>query len=75
MNHYPSEFKADGVALYESRPDATIGSVAAYFGVNPETLLSWVRAPLPGPGAPGRGARRAADAAGGGERRTAQEGS
>ncbi|MFE7753094.1 transposase [Streptomyces sp. NPDC057428] len=39
-----SEFKADAVALYESRPDATIRSVAADLGINPETLRSWVRA-------------------------------
>jgi len=42
--HYPPEFKADGVALYESRPEATIRSVAADLGVNPETLRNWVRA-------------------------------
>jgi transposase-like protein len=29
MKNYPPEFKADAVALYESRPDATIRSVAA----------------------------------------------
>ena len=28
MKHYPHEFKADAVALYRSRPDATIKSVA-----------------------------------------------
>ncbi|MFE7795943.1 IS3 family transposase, partial [Streptomyces sp. NPDC057460] len=32
------------VALYESRPDATIRSVAADLGINPETLRNWVRA-------------------------------
>jgi transposase len=28
MKHYPAEFKADAVALYRSRPGATIKSVA-----------------------------------------------
>jgi transposase len=44
MKHYPSEFKADAVALYQSRPGATIRSIAADLGVNPETLRNWVRA-------------------------------
>jgi transposase len=44
MKHYPPEFKADAVALYQSRPGATIRSVAADLGVNPETLRNWVRA-------------------------------
>ncbi|MFJ5788369.1 IS3 family transposase [Streptomyces hydrogenans] len=44
MKHYPPEFKADAVALYESRPGATIRSVAADLGVNPETLRNWVQA-------------------------------
>ncbi|MFF4863907.1 IS3 family transposase [Streptomyces sp. NPDC001231] len=44
MKHYPPEFKADAVALYESRPEATIRSVAADLGVNPEMLRNWVRA-------------------------------
>ncbi|WP_326809744.1 transposase [Streptomyces scopuliridis] len=44
MKHYPAEFKADAVALYQSRPGATIRSVAADLGVNPETLRNWVRA-------------------------------
>ncbi|MGW6950185.1 IS3 family transposase [Streptomyces xanthophaeus] len=44
MKNYPPEFKADAVALYESRPGATIRSVAADLGVNPETLRNWVRA-------------------------------
>lgn len=44
MKHYPPEFKADAVALYRSRPGATIRSVAADLGVNPETLRNWVRA-------------------------------
>jgi transposase len=44
MKHYPAEFKADAVALYQSRPGATIRQVAADLGVNPETLRNWVRA-------------------------------
>ncbi|MFI6951443.1 IS3 family transposase [Streptomyces sp. NPDC050422] len=44
MKNYPPEFKADAVALCESRPDATIRSVAADLGINPETLRNWVRA-------------------------------
>ncbi|MFY1679355.1 IS3 family transposase [Streptomyces sp. WMMC905] len=44
MKHYPPEFKADAVALYESRPGATIKSVAADLGVNPETLRNGIRA-------------------------------
>ncbi|WP_234021406.1 transposase [Streptomyces sp. 142MFCol3.1] len=44
MKHYPPEFKADVVALYESRPEATIRSVAAVPGGNPETLWNGVRA-------------------------------
>jgi transposase len=44
MKHYPAEFKADAVALYESRPGATIRQVAADLEVNPETLRNWVRA-------------------------------
>ncbi|MER6655078.1 transposase [Streptomyces sp. NPDC000971] len=44
MKNYPPEFNADAVALYESRPDATIRSVAADLGINPETLRNWVRA-------------------------------
>lgn len=44
MKHYPPEFKADAVALYESRPGATIKQVAADLGINPETLRNWIRA-------------------------------
>ncbi len=29
MKHYRPEFKADAVALYESRPEATIKQIAA----------------------------------------------
>ena len=42
--HYRSEFKADAVALYRSRPGATIALIADDLGVNRETLRSWVRA-------------------------------
>ena len=41
--HYPQQFKADAVALYRSRPGATIASIADDLGVNRETLRSWVR--------------------------------
>jgi transposase len=44
MKYYPAEFKADAVALYRSRPGATIKSVAADLGVNTETLRNWIRA-------------------------------
>ncbi|MFJ4941831.1 transposase [Streptomyces albidoflavus] len=44
MKNYPPQFKADAVALYESRPEATIRSVSAGLGINPETLRNWVRA-------------------------------
>ncbi|MFE5028152.1 transposase [Streptomyces sp. NPDC056656] len=44
MKNYPPQFKADVVALYQSRPEATIRQVAADLGINPETLWNWVRA-------------------------------
>jgi transposase len=44
MKNYPPEFKADAVALYQSRPEATINSVAADLGISSETLRNWVRA-------------------------------
>ncbi|MFF2411472.1 transposase [Streptomyces sp. NPDC058092] len=44
MKHYPAEFKADAVALYRSRPGATIKSVATDLGGNTETLRNWIRA-------------------------------
>ncbi|WP_217686235.1 hypothetical protein, partial [Streptomyces sp. CAI-78] len=40
MVSYPPEFKADAVALYESRPEATIRSVTAELGINPEARRS-----------------------------------
>ncbi len=71
----PPRFKADAVALYESRPEATIRSVAADLGINPETLRM-------GEGSRGEPCPRTADAgtspaagtAGGGERRLTEEG-
>ncbi|WP_189716237.1 transposase [Streptomyces phaeofaciens] len=42
--HYSTEFKADAVALYRSRPGATVRSVAADLGVHPEMLRNWVQA-------------------------------
>ncbi|MGV9706032.1 transposase [Streptomyces sp. NPDC003483] len=44
MKHYHAGFKADAVALYRSRPGATIKSVAGGLGVNAETLRNWIRA-------------------------------
>ncbi|MDJ0466225.1 transposase [Streptomyces sp. H27-C3] len=44
MKHYPQEFKADAVALYQSRLGATTKPVAADLGVNTETLRNWIRA-------------------------------
>jgi transposase len=41
--HYPAQFKADAVALFRSRPGATIAQIADDLGVNRETLRSWVR--------------------------------
>lgn len=43
MKHYPPEFKAEAIALYRSRPGATIKSVADDLGVNSETLRNWIR--------------------------------
>lgn len=40
---YPPEFKAEAVALYRSRPGATIASIADDLGVNRETPRGWVR--------------------------------
>ncbi|MFD7057241.1 transposase [Streptomyces mirabilis] len=44
IKNYPPQFKADAVALYRSRPEATIRQVTADVGINPETLRKWVRA-------------------------------
>ncbi|MEU7191928.1 transposase [Streptomyces sp. NPDC045369] len=43
MKNDPPQFKADAVALYQSRPEATIRQVAADLGIDPETLRNWVR--------------------------------
>ena len=43
MKHYPPEFRSEAVALYRSRPGATIKSVAQDLGVNHETLRNWIR--------------------------------
>ncbi len=43
MKNYPPQFRTDTVALYQSRPEATIRQVAADLGINPETLRNWVR--------------------------------
>ncbi|MFC8014059.1 transposase [Streptomyces cinereoruber] len=43
MKNYPPQFKADAVALYRSRPGATIRQIAADLGINPETLRNWIR--------------------------------
>ncbi|MFG2409500.1 transposase [Streptomyces brevispora] len=69
MKHYPVEFKADAVALYRSRPGATIKSVAADLEVNTETLRNWIRtADGPRPGA--HSAPLSAAQAGGGDVQT-----
>ncbi|MGW2207381.1 transposase [Streptomyces sp. NPDC001774] len=44
MKNYPPEFKADAVALYQSRPGATVKQTAAGLEVSPETLRNWIRA-------------------------------
>ncbi|WP_432049905.1 transposase [Verrucosispora sp. NA02020] len=41
MKHYPAEFKADAVALYRSRPGATIAQIADDLGVNPTRNTNW----------------------------------
>ncbi|MFE5948638.1 transposase [Streptomyces sp. NPDC056480] len=59
MKNCPPEFKADAVALYQSRPGATIRQIAGDLGINPETLRNWIRAPARvGPGAGVRRRRR-----------------
>ncbi|MCG7202840.1 transposase [Streptomyces arenae] len=44
MRHGSAEFKADAVALYVSRPEVTIGQVAADLRINAPTLRNWCRA-------------------------------
>ncbi|MGW4825344.1 hypothetical protein ACWEP4_42300 [Streptomyces sp. NPDC004227] len=59
MKHYPPEFKADAVALYESRPEATIKSVAADLGaIRRRCGTGSVRPERVGPGHVGRRCRR-----------------
>ncbi|WP_160097419.1 transposase [Kibdelosporangium aridum] len=43
MKHYPPEFRAEAVALYRSRPGATIRLVVDDLGINHETLRNWIR--------------------------------
>ncbi|WP_184074612.1 transposase [Nocardiopsis mwathae] len=40
---YPPQFKAVAVALYRSRPGATITEVAHGLGVSRATLRTWIR--------------------------------
>lgn len=63
MKHYPVQFKADAVALYRSRPGATIAQVAEDLGVNRETLRSWIRIDDERRGGGGGRARPAGEAA------------
>ncbi len=44
MKRYPPKFKAEAVALYRSRPEATIQEIAADLEISFETLRTWVRA-------------------------------
>jgi transposase len=60
--HYPVQFKADAVALYRSRPGATIAQIADDLGINRETLRSWVRADDQRRGTGASGRVRAAEA-------------
>jgi transposase len=69
--HYPQQFKADAVALYRSRPGATIASIADDLGVNRETLRSWVRVDDQRRGGPA-GPQRAPAAVGSAEDENAQ---
>ncbi|MEU4332035.1 transposase, partial [Nonomuraea dietziae] len=54
MKNYPPEFKRDAVALYGSRPGATIAGIAADLGISAETLRNWIRAARAERGEPGR---------------------
>ncbi|WP_207230138.1 transposase [Krasilnikovia cinnamomea] len=73
--------RAEAVALYRSRPGATIASIADDLGVNRETLRNWVRLDDerrgggPRPGRPVVAAGEAVGAVGAGERRVAAPGS
>jgi transposase len=78
MKHNPAQFKADAVALYRSRPGATIAQIADDLGINRETLRSWIRIDdehRGGTTRPGRPAEPAVAGFGrGGERRVAASG-
>jgi transposase len=53
--HYPQQFTTDAVALYRTRPGATIALIADDVGVNRETLPSRCaqgREAEPAPGRP-----------------------
>lgn len=76
MKHHPPDYNANALALYESRPDATIRPLVADLGAIPQTLQNWARAA--GLSRP-RGRRAEAPAEpptplGDGERRAAHEG-
>jgi transposase len=62
--HYPAQFNADAVALFRSRPGATIAQIAGDLGINRETLRSWVRADDQRRGAGASAGVRAAGAVG-----------
>jgi len=74
MKHYPAGFKADAVALYRSRPGATVAQIADDLGVNRETLRSWIRADdqRRGAGCPGAPAARPAQTAASAEQENAE---
>jgi transposase len=63
MKHYPPQFKADAVALYHSRPDASAAQVARDLGIYPATLLAWIKA-AGEPSDPARGAATTGQPAG-----------
>ncbi|GAA2812769.1 transposase InsO family protein [Nonomuraea dietziae] len=67
MKNYPPEFKRDAVALYESRPGATIAGVGADLGISSETLRNWIRAARQERGESGRPGRRPQAGDSGGE--------
>lgn len=65
MRRYSAEFRVEAVALYRSRPDATIKAVAADLGVNHVTLGNWIRLDArPGPQSPATGSAATSSAVG-----------
>lgn len=68
MKHHPPEFRAEAVALYRSRPAATIKSVADDLGINFEKLRNSIRLD------DAQRAARAGPLTGGGTRHRAQGG-